>query len=75
MAQERRMGSRSGKQDREPIPKMDLFQWRLKSCVRCGLEHLGRDFPGYSEGGNGKKSLRQTQARANAKSQTHGEDN
>lgn len=28
---------------------MDLFQGRLKPCVRCSLEHLGRDFTSYSE--------------------------
>lgn len=34
---------------------MDSFQRRLKPCVRCGLEHLGRDFPSYSEIRKGKK--------------------
>lgn len=27
----------------------------LESCVRCSLEHLGRDFPSYSERGEKKK--------------------
>lgn len=55
-----RKGSRGGEQDCELILKMDLFQWRLKSCVRCSLEHLGRDFPSYSErGGKGGKKIPQ----------------
>lgn len=38
-----------------PIMRMDLLQCRLEPCVRCSVEHLGRDFPSYSEGGKGKQ--------------------
>lgn len=54
MRNERRKGSVRGKQDCGPILKMDPFQWRLKSCVRCSLGHLGRDPPSYREKGKGE---------------------
>lgn len=51
---ERRKGSCKGKQDCELMEKRALVQWRLKSCVRCSLEHLRRDFPGYNDRENRK---------------------
>lgn len=41
-------GSGEG-EDCRPVTNMDLYLWRLKPCVRCCLEHLGRDFPRYRE--------------------------